>query len=90
MVSYAVEVASQPRRPIAAVAWETSWEAFPAQWRDQLDEVYAWLRRSGTAGGANVMHYQDRPGPGRMAVQVGVEPALLETGIFYRLAGTSG
>ncbi len=155
MVSYAVEVASQPRRPIAVVSWETSWQAFPAQWRDHLDEVYAWLRQSGTAGGANVMRYRDGPGPGRVAVQVGVEvsgafppagrvqpaelpagpaamtthrgpysdlgaghqavlswcaahgheltgerweiygdwhedPAMLETGIFYRLAATSG
>ena len=73
MVSYAVEVASQPRRPIAVVSWETSWAAFPAQWRDHLDEVYAWLRQSGRAGGANVMRYRDGPGPGRVAVQVGVE-----------------
>src|ERR1700761_9149371 len=73
MVSYAVEVSSQPPRPVAVVSWETSWQAFPAQWRDHLDEVYAWLRQSGTAGGANVMRYQDGPGPGQVAVQVGVE-----------------
>src|ERR1700761_3026228 len=64
MVSYAVEVSSQPPRPVAVVSWETSWQAFPAQWRDHLDEVYAWLRQSGTAGGAHVLRYQDGPGPG--------------------------
>jgi effector-binding domain-containing protein len=155
VVSYAIEVAVQPGRPIAAVAWETSWRDFPGQWRGCLDEVYAWLRQSGTAGGGNVMRYQDRPGTGRVAVEVGVEvggpfapagrvrpaelpagpaaltihrgpydglgaaheavlswcaahgheltgerwevygdwhedPAMLETGIFCRLAGTSG
>jgi hypothetical protein len=58
---YEIEVAAQPRRAIAAVAWVTSWEKFPGQWRGTLDEVYACLRRAGTRGDCNVMLYRDVP-----------------------------
>jgi len=70
---YEIEVAAQPRRAIAAVAWDTSWEAFSGEWRGRLDEVYAWLRQGGIHGGCNVMLYRDLPEPHRMAVEVGVE-----------------
>ena len=70
---YEIEVTAQPRRAIASVAWDTSWEAFPGEWRDRLDEVYAWLRQAGVHGGCNVMYYRDLPEPRRMAVEVGVE-----------------
>jgi effector-binding domain-containing protein len=70
---YEIEVAAQPRRPIAAVGWSTSWEAFPGEWRSRLDEVYAWLRQAGRHGGCNVMFYRDLPEPRQMAVEVGVE-----------------
>ena len=49
-MSYEIEVAAQPRRTIAAVAWTTTGEQFPRQWRGMLDEVYAFLRQSGTPG----------------------------------------
>jgi effector-binding domain-containing protein len=70
---YEVEVAEQPRRAIAAVAWSTSWEDFPGEWRDRLDEVWAWLRQSGMQAGCNVMFYRDLPEPHQLAVEVGVE-----------------
>jgi GyrI-like small molecule binding domain len=73
MVTYEIEVAAQPRRAIAAVAWITSGESFPTQWRGRLDEVYGCLRQGGTPGGCNVMLYRDLPEPGRIAVEVGVE-----------------
>jgi effector-binding domain-containing protein len=72
-MTYEIEVTAQPRRTIAAVAWTTSWEEFPAQWRGRLDEVYAWLRQTGTRGGCNVMLYRNLPGSDRIAVEVGVE-----------------
>jgi effector-binding domain-containing protein len=72
-VSYEIEVAAQPRRPIAAVAQDTTWERFPGQWRGMLDEVYACLRQGGIRGDCNVMMYRDLPEPGRMSVEVGVE-----------------
>jgi effector-binding domain-containing protein len=72
-MSYEIEVATQPRRTIAAVAWTTTWEQFPRQWRGHLDQVYACLRESGTPGGCNVMLYRDLPDAGKLAVEVGVE-----------------
>ena len=72
-VMYEIEVATQPRRAIAAVAWSTSWENFPGEWRSRLDEVYAWLRQAGRHGGCNIMLYRDLPEPRQMAVEVGVE-----------------
>jgi effector-binding domain-containing protein len=70
---YEVEVAEQPRRAIAAVAWDTSWERFPGEWRGRLDEVWAWLRHSEMHPGCNVMLYRDLPEPHQMAVEVGVQ-----------------
>jgi effector-binding domain-containing protein len=72
-MTYEIEVATQPRRTIAAVAWTTTWEQFPRQWRGMLDEVYACLRQGGTTGGCNVMLYRDLPDAGRIGVAVGVE-----------------
>jgi effector-binding domain-containing protein len=70
---YVIELAEEPRRPIAAVAEATSWERFDRQWRGMLDEVYSCLRQGGTSGGCNVMLYRDLPEQGRVAVEVGVE-----------------
>jgi effector-binding domain-containing protein len=70
---YEIEVAAQARRAIAAVGWSTSGQRFAGEWRDRLDEVYAWLRQAGLHGGCNVMLYRDLPEPGRIAVEVGVE-----------------
>ena len=72
-MSYEIEVATQPRRTIAAVACTTTWAQFPRQWRGMLDEVYACLRQGGTPGGCNVMLYRDLPGADRIAAEVGVE-----------------
>jgi effector-binding domain-containing protein len=72
-MTYEIEVAIQSRRTIAAVAWTTTWERFPGQWRGMLDEVYAYLRQGETAGGCNVMLYRDLPDAGQIAVAVGVE-----------------
>ncbi len=74
-MTYEIEVAAQPHRAIAAVAWTTSWQKFPGQWRGNLDEVYACLRQTGAHGGCNVMLYRDLPGSDRVAVEVGVEVA---------------
>jgi effector-binding domain-containing protein len=57
--------------PTAVVAVTTSWEAFPSLWGKLLDEVWAFLRRSGLATGRNVMLYKDD----RPDVEVGVEVA---------------
>jgi effector-binding domain-containing protein len=72
-MTYEIEVAVQPRRAIASVAWTTTAEQFPDQWRGMLDEVYAWLRRAGEHGGCNVMLYRDLPEDDRIGVEVGVE-----------------
>src|SRR5229473_3033938 len=79
---YEVSVAAQPRRPIAAVAATTTWERFPGQWPEMLDEVYACLDRAGVKGGCNVMLYRDLP----EADQVGVEalPAGLAAETMHR------
>ncbi len=70
---YEVSVAAQPRRPIAAVAATTTWERFPGQWPEMLDEVYACLDRAGVKGGCNVMLYRDLPEADQVGVEVGVE-----------------
>jgi len=72
-MSYEIDVTAQPRREIATVAWDTTWEQFPRQWRGCLDEVYACLRQAGAKGGCNVMLYRDLAEPGRVSVEVGVE-----------------
>jgi len=55
----------------AVVRATTTWDAFPALWRELLDEVWAVVRRDGLAAGRNVMLYTgDRPD-----VEVGVELA---------------
>jgi len=72
-MSYQIELTDQPARPIAAVAWDTTGEQFPRQWRGCLDEVYACLRQAGVTGGCNVMLYRDLPEPARISVAVGVE-----------------
>ena len=72
-MKYEIEVAEQPRRAIAAVAWTTTGDQFPRQWRGHLDEVYACLRQDGTPSGCNVMLYRDLPESAGIAVEVGVE-----------------
>ena len=61
-MSYEIDVTAQPRREIATVAWDTTWEQFPRQWPGCLDEVYACLRQAGARGGCNVMLYRDLAG----------------------------
>jgi effector-binding domain-containing protein len=73
LVTYEMEVAAQPRRPIAAVAQDTTWERFPHEWGGMLGEVYACLRDGGVHAGCNVMMYRDLPEAGRVRVEVGVE-----------------
>jgi effector-binding domain-containing protein len=68
-----IEVAAEPRRPIAAVVATTTWERFGGQRRGMLDEVYACLRQPGVGSGCNVMLYRDLPEADRIAVEVGVE-----------------
>lgn len=47
-------------RPTAVVAAETTWQDFPSTWRPMLDEVYACLKRNGSAHqGCNIMLYKD-------------------------------
>jgi effector-binding domain-containing protein len=55
--------------PTAVVAEATTWEAFPSRWPVLLDEVWAFVRRSGLDAGRNVMLYRDDV----PHVEVGVE-----------------
>jgi effector-binding domain-containing protein len=55
--------------PTAVIAEETSWKLFPARWPVLLDEVWAFVRRTGLAAGRNVMLYRDEA----PNVEVGVE-----------------
>jgi len=51
------------------VAETTTWDAFQSRWKELLDEVWVFVRRSGLKAGRNVMLYKgDRPD-----VEVGVE-----------------
>ena len=57
-----VTVATVPAKTTAVVRVATTWDEFPRAWRQALDEVYAWLDRSGLRASQrwhNVMLYLD-------------------------------
>jgi effector-binding domain-containing protein len=59
-----------PARPTAVVATTTSWNDFPALWRQLLDEVWAAVRaHTSIVPGRNIMLYRDD----RPSVEVGIE-----------------
>ncbi len=69
-MDYDVEVVTTTARPTAVVCRATSWDEFPALWKQLLDQVYAFLRTSDVRqAGHNVMVYLN-DGPD---VEVGVE-----------------
>jgi hypothetical protein len=57
--------------PTAVIAQATTWEEFPALWRELLSEVWAFVRGSDLSPGRNVMLYKDDV----PNVEVGVEVA---------------
>ena len=72
-----VTVATVPAQTTAVVRRATTWEAFPCFWREALDEVYAWIDRSGLRASQrwnNVMLYLD-------------DLPNVEVGVLYLLAG---
>src|SRR5690349_11675627 len=69
-MSYQIEVKDVAARPTAVVAAATTWQAFPALWKELLDDVWACLRAGGVHRGCpNVMLYLDDV----PHVEVGVE-----------------
>jgi hypothetical protein len=58
-----------PAVPTAVIAQATTWEEFPALWRELLSEVWAFVRGSDLSPGRNVMLYKDDV----PNVEVGVE-----------------
>jgi effector-binding domain-containing protein len=69
-MSYQVRVTDVAARRTAVVAATTTWQEFPALWKELLDEVWACLRAGGVYGGCrNVMLYRDDV----PHVEVGVE-----------------
>jgi effector-binding domain-containing protein len=69
-MSYQVTVIDVAARPTAVVAAATTWQEYPALWKQLLDEVWACLRAGGIDRGCrNVMLYRDDV----PNVEVGVE-----------------
>ena len=69
-MGYQVSVTEVAARPTAVVRAATTWQEFPALWKELLDEVWACLRASGIRRGCpNVMLYRDDV----PHVEVGVE-----------------
>ena len=69
-MSHEVTVVDVAARPTAVVAATTTWQEFPALWKELLDEVWTCLRAAGMHRGCrNVMLYRD----GVPHVEVGVE-----------------
>ncbi len=69
-MSYQVTVTTVVARPTAVVPVTTTWQEFPALWRELLDEVWACLHAGGiTRGCRNIMLYWDDV----PHVEVGVE-----------------
>jgi effector-binding domain-containing protein len=59
-MNYQVTVTDVAARPTAVVAATTTWQEFPALWKELLDEVWACLRAGGVDRGCrNVMLYRD-------------------------------
>jgi effector-binding domain-containing protein len=59
MADHSVSLVQTAATPTAVVAETTNWDAFPSRWPVLLDEVWAFLRRSGLETGRNVMLYRD-------------------------------
>jgi effector-binding domain-containing protein len=69
-MSHRVTVTQVAARPTAVVAATTTWQEFPALWKELLDEVWACLRAGGVSRGCpNIMFYRDSV----PNVEVGVE-----------------
>jgi effector-binding domain-containing protein len=69
-MSHQVTVSEVAARPTAVVAATTTWQRFPALWRELLDEVWACLHAGGIQRGCrNIMLYLDDV----PHVEVGVE-----------------
>jgi effector-binding domain-containing protein len=67
-----VNEATVPERPTAIIAETTTWDAFPALWRELLTEVWETVRGNELVRpGRNVMLYKDDV----PNVEVGVEAA---------------
>jgi effector-binding domain-containing protein len=59
-MDYQVSVTEVAGRPTAVVRAATTWQEFPALWKELLDEVWACLRAGGVHRGCpNVMLYLD-------------------------------
>src|SRR6059058_3119917 len=59
-MSYQVTVTNVLARPTAVVPATTTWQKFPALWRELMDEVWACLRAGGINRGCrNIMLYWD-------------------------------
>jgi hypothetical protein len=43
-MEYDVELTSAAETPTAVIAATTTWERFPTQWKEMLDQVWAFLR----------------------------------------------
>src|SRR5260370_19531192 len=69
-MSYQVTVTNVVARPTAVVPATTTWQEFPALWRELMDEVWACLHAGGINRGCrNIMLYWDDV----PHVEVGVE-----------------
>jgi hypothetical protein len=69
-MEYEVSLQAVAACPTAVVAQATTWQEFPRIWARLLDEVYAFLRDGGAAGGG---------GAGRVNLQPAAAGALTET-----------
>ena len=59
-MSYQITVTNVTARPTAVVPATTTWQEFPALWRELLDEVWACLHAGGIKSGCrNIMLYWD-------------------------------
>lgn len=68
---YDVKVTANAESPTAVVAATTTWERFPTQWKQMLDQVWAFLRDSDLrTDGHNVMLYKDDVPNVEVGVQV--------------------
>jgi effector-binding domain-containing protein len=70
-VHHPASIVTTPATPTAVVAQTTTWDEFPALWRELLDEVWGFVRGSDLSPGRNVMLYKDDV----PNVEVGVEVA---------------
>ena len=70
-MNYHVEVITTAESPTAVVTATTTWERFPTQWKEMLDQVWAFLRGSDLrSDGHNIMLYKDDVPNVEVGVQV--------------------